>query len=93
MAPPGLRVRASNHKIGYVKQVWKILNLKGNQNLINGSKVTAILLEGLILPVGGVVSGRVCACSLRRRLVYPNSLASVNRVDLRLLPGSFPCKR
>ena len=26
-----------------------------------GSKVTTVLLEGLILPVGGVAPGRVCA--------------------------------
>ena len=32
------------------------------------SKVKAILLEGWILPIDGVASGKVCACSLRRRL-------------------------
>ena len=35
-----------------------------------GSKVTAILLEGRILPVGGVALRRVCACSLRSRLDF-----------------------
>ena len=39
----------------------EILNLKGHPNRITGSKVTAILLNGWILPVGGVASGRVCA--------------------------------
>ena len=29
----------------------------------------AILLKGWILPIGGTSSGRVCACSLRSRLV------------------------
>ena len=29
-----------------------------------------ILLKGRILPIGGVASGRVCACSLRSRLVF-----------------------
>ena len=29
-----------------------------------------ILLNGWILPIGGVASGRVCACSLRSRLFF-----------------------
>jgi hypothetical protein len=45
----------------------EILNLKRNQCSRTGSKVTAILLEGWILLVGGVALGRVCACSLRSR--------------------------
>ena len=51
-------------------------NLKGHQNPISGWDVTAILLKGLIWPNGGVTSGRVCACSLRSRLVkwYMNFL-------------------
>ena len=32
-------------------------------NLIIGSKVTAILMNGWILPIGGVALGRVCACN------------------------------
>ena len=32
-------------------------------------KVTAILVDGCILPIGGFASVRVCACSLRSRLV------------------------
>ena len=44
-------------------------------NCIIGSKVTETLLEGWILPVGGVASGRVCACSLCSRLV----LIHINR--------------
>ena len=32
-----------------------------NPNFITGSKVTAILLNGLIFPIGGASSGRVCA--------------------------------
>ena len=46
------------------------LNPEGHQNPFSGSKVTAILLKGLILTIGGVASGRVCACSLRSRLVF-----------------------
>jgi hypothetical protein len=45
------------------------LNPEGHQKRIIGSKVTAILLSGWILPIGGVASGMVCACSLRSRLV------------------------
>ena len=48
----------------------EILNLEGHQNRCIGSKVTAILLNGWILPNGGASLGRVCACSLRSRLVY-----------------------
>jgi hypothetical protein len=46
------------------------LNPEGQQNAINNSKVTVILLKGWILPISGVASGRVCACSLRSRLVF-----------------------
>ena len=44
--------------------------LGGQQNCISGSKVTVILLKGLILPIGKAALGRVCACSLRSRLVF-----------------------
>ena len=37
----------------------EILNLEGLQNRCIGSKVTAILLNGWIMPTGGVASGRV----------------------------------
>ena len=40
------------------------LNIEGNPNCITGSKVMVILLNGGILPVGGVASGRVCAAGL-----------------------------
>ena len=46
----------------------KILNLEGHPNCITGSRVTVILLNGWILPIGGVASGRFCACSLHSRL-------------------------
>ena len=60
---------AFSYKIDYVTIFKKILNLEGHLNRITGSRVTAILLNGWILPIGGVLSGRVCACSLRSRLV------------------------
>ena len=54
--------RPNGPKIGYVSHIKGILNL-----CIIGSKVSA---EGLDLPPGSVASARVCACNLRRRLVY-----------------------
>ena len=38
--------------------------------LSSGSKVKAILLNGLTLPIDEVASGIVCICSLRSRLVF-----------------------
>ena len=43
--------------------IKNFLNPKGHQNPISGSKVKAILLKGLILPIGGVASERVCTQS------------------------------
>ena len=44
------------------------LNPEGHLNPFSGSKVTAILLKGLIWPIGGVASGRsapaACAAGL-----------------------------
>ena len=60
---------ALSHKIDYFTIFYKILNLEGHLNRITGSKVTVILLNGWILPIGGVALGSVCACSLRSRLV------------------------
>ena len=51
--------RAFSHKIEYAAIFFEILNLEGHTNRITGSKVTAILLKGWILPIGGasVVEG------------------------------------
>ena len=49
-------------KIEYVLQVEEILNFKGEQNCIVGSKVTAILLDWYIWPIGGFASGRWLSC-------------------------------
>ena len=38
----------------------EILNLQGHLNRCIGSKVTALLRNGWILPTSGVASGRVC---------------------------------
>ena len=61
---------ASSHEIDYVGKFWEILNLEGHQNCITCSRVMAILLNGWTLPIGEAASGRVCTCSLRRRLVF-----------------------
>ena len=60
---------AFSQKNYWFKKFSEILNLTGHQNSIIGSKVTAILLNRWVLPVGGVALGKVCACSLRSRLV------------------------
>ena len=60
---------SSDYKIDYVIVIMNFLNPEGHQNPISGSKLTAILLKGWILTFGGVSLGRVCACSLRSRLV------------------------
>ena len=49
MAPP----RPNGYKIDYAIVIKNFLNPEGHQNPINGSKVTAILLKGQILPIGG----------------------------------------
>ena len=48
-----VRDSSSSYKIDYVIEIKNFLKPKGQQNPINGSKVTAILLEGWILPYGG----------------------------------------
>ena len=63
-----VRDSTSIYKMDYVIVIKNFLNLEGHQNPIIGSKVTTILL---ILPTGGASSGRVCACSLRSRPVFP----------------------
>ena len=44
---------AFSHKIDYVTNLLKILNLEGHQNRNTGSRITVILLNGWILPIGG----------------------------------------
>ena len=60
---------ASSHKTNYFYIFSENPNLEGHQNRCIGSKVTALLLKGCILPTGGASSGRFCACSLRSRIV------------------------
>ena len=44
---------AFSHKIDYIAIFWQILNPGGHQNCITGSRVTAILLNWWLLPIGG----------------------------------------
>ena len=52
---------AFSHKIDYVTIFKEILNPEAHPNRITGSKVTAILMNGWILLIGGASSGRLCA--------------------------------
>ena len=47
------RDSSSNYKIDYDIVIQTFLNPEGHLNRISGSKVTAILLNGWILPIGG----------------------------------------
>ena len=44
---------AFSHEINYLTIVSEILNLEGHPICITGSRVTAILLNGWILPISG----------------------------------------
>ena len=47
-----VRNGAFSHKIDYIRIFLENLNLEEHQNRIIGSRVTAILLNGLIFPIG-----------------------------------------
>ena len=47
------RLELALQVINYVIGIKTFLNPEGHQNRITGSKVTAILLKGWILPIGG----------------------------------------
>ena len=52
-----VRDRSSMYKLGYVIGIKNFFNPEGHQNCISGSKVTAILLKGWILPIAGASAG------------------------------------
>ena len=62
----------------YVIVIKTFLNPKGHQNLINGSKVTAILLKGWISPVGGASAVEGLRSTGLPRLVFSKFLALTN---------------
>ena len=49
---------ALNHEIYYFTTCKKILNLEEHPNRITGSKITEILLDGRILPIGEAPAGK-----------------------------------
>ena len=49
---PMVRNGAFSYKIDYITIILEILNPEGHQNCINGSSVTAILLNECIFPIG-----------------------------------------
>ena len=65
-----IRDSTSSYKIDYVIMIKNFLNPEGHQSPFSGAKVTAILLKGWVWLIGGVASGRVCACSLQSRIVF-----------------------
>ena len=54
-----------NHKIHNVRKFYRILNLEVHPNRITGLRVTAIMLNGWSLHIGGVALGRVSPVGLR----------------------------
>ena len=67
---------ALSHKIDYITIFWEILNLEGHQNCITGSRVTAILLNGWIFPIGQ--SGEAS----RWRVCYQRGLTRLVLIDV-----------
>ena len=64
---------AFSHKIDNGKYVYEIINLEGHQNRNTGSRVTAILLNGRIFPIGQNCEAsrwRVCYQRGLPRLVF-----------------------
>ena len=88
-----VRNGAFSQNIDYVAQVQGILNIKAYQNCIIGWKVTAVLLKGWILPVGGVAFGRVFACSrIFKTLYYSRIVTTHPCTNLGALKESLLCK-
>ena len=61
---------SSSYKIDYVILIKTFLNPEGHQNRIRGSKVTAILLKGWILPIGGASAVEGLQSTRLPRLVF-----------------------
>ena len=68
--PKRLEIESSSYKIDYVIVIKNFLNPEGHQNPFNGSKVTAILLNGQILPIGGASAVEGLRSTGLPRLVY-----------------------
>ena len=72
---------AFSHKIDRVRKFFKIQNLEGHQNCRISLKVAVILLNGGVLLFAGVALQRVCACSLRSRLVLKQHKIGLNGLN------------
>ena len=60
-----------SHKIDYDTIFKEILNLEGHPSCRNGSKVTVILLNRWILPIGEGSTSAACAAGLfLRQILY-----------------------
>ena len=65
-----VRDSSFSYKIYYVIVIKNVLNLKGHQNPKNGSKGTALLLQGWILPIGWASAVEGLQSTGLPRLVY-----------------------
>ena len=70
-----------SYKIDYVIVMKSFPNPEGHTNCMSGSKDTVILLRKLILHIGGLALGRVCACSLHSRLVIRLKIDTKKNLD------------
>ena len=80
---------ASSHKTNYID----ILNLVGHLNRCIGTKVTAILLNGWILPNGGVAQQACYRCNrlnecISRNRIFTHSLTHSLRPS-KLIPSDI----
>ena len=66
----GVTDSSFSYKIDYVIVIKTFLNPKVHQTCISGSKVTDILLEGRILPIGGAPAVEGLQSTGLPRLVY-----------------------
>ena len=73
-APPRPKVEdgAFSNKIDYVIIFEEFLNLEGHPNCITVSKGTAILLNWLILPIGGVSTVKVLRLQPAQQVFFFN---------------------
>ena len=69
-----VRDRSSSYKIDFIIVIKNFLNAAGHQNRISGLKITAILLKGWILPIGGASAGE----GLR---LQPSQQACFSRIE------------
>ena len=75
-----------NYKIDYVIVIKTFLNPEGHQNRISGSKVTAMLLKGWILPTGGASSVEGLRSTGLARLIFIYPPADCQITSCRLSP-------